>query len=148
MESKMSLTVKIERTRDVKLPQKATDESACFDLYIPEDENITITPHSITDIDLGIKTEIPAGYHAKLFIRSGKGAQGLMLLNSVGIIDSDYRGNWKAWIVNCDNSVRILRGGERAFQFLIEKNNDIELEESTQLSETIRGDGAFGSTGK
>lgn len=144
----MSLTVKIKRTRDVKLPIIATDESACFDLYIPEDENITITPHSLTDIDLGIQTEIPKGYHAKLFIRSGKGAQGLMLLNSVGIIDSDYRGNWKAWIVNCDSSVRILRGGERVFQFLVEKNNDITLEESLQLSETARGVGGFGSTNK
>ena len=142
----MSLTVKIERTRDVKLPQKATEGSACYDLYIPEDENITITPHSLTDINLGIKTEIPEGYHAKLFIRSGKGAQGLMLLNSVGIIDSDYRGEWKAWIVNCDSAVRAIRGGERVFQFLIEKSNDITLEESLQLSETARGVGGFGST--
>lgn len=100
-------------------------------------------------VGTGVAFEIPKGYHMKLFMRSSYGAhRKLRLSNCVGICDSSYRGEVKGLFDNIGDLPEIIEKGERFMQGLIEKNVEIEFKEVDTLTETQRGSGGFGSTGR
>lgn len=135
------------KAEDVKLPL-VTEDNACFDFYSPE--KVVIYPGQMgVKIGTGVVTEIPKGYYMMLFMRSSYGAKRtLRLSNCVGIIDSPYRGEIKAMFDNIGDEVEIIEKGDRFMQGLIQKKIEVEFEEVTTLTETQRGDGGFGSTGR
>lgn len=121
--------------------------NACFDFYAPE--KYVIQPHQQGKVLTGWAFEIPEGYHMKLFMRSSYGAKRkLRLSNCVGIVDSSYRGEVMALFDNIGDMPEIIEKGERFLQGLIEKNIPVEFKEVTTLTETQRGKGGFGSTGR
>ena len=135
---------------NAKLPTRAHDTDACFDLYNAETEEVIIPPEGSAVFHTGIAVEIPAGYFAPVFSRSGMGFnQDLRLANCVGIIDAGYRGEWMVKLVNdSDKYQRVIEPGDRIAQFTILPLLYIELVEVDELTDTDRGEGGFGSTGK
>lgn len=134
-------------TEDVKLPL-ITEGNACFDFYAPEKVVIYPGETGVT-VGTGVAFEIPNGYHMKLFMRSSYGAhRKLRLSNCVGIVDASYRGEVKGLFDNIGDLPEIIEKGERFMQGLIEKNVEIEFKEVDTLTETQRGSGGFGSTGR
>ena len=139
-------------TARAKLPMRHTEGSAGYDLYVTEDAtipNINVLSEAI-QLHTGISMEIPAGYHAEIYPRSSIGAHTkLRFANSVGIIDSDYRG--EIMIIAENNSrtpVRVV-AGQRIAQILIVKDTDVNFIWSEEKpSYTKRGKGGIGSTGK
>ena len=127
------------------------DTDACFDLYAdePELESFLIREGGSFSIHTGISTEIPKGYFCAIFARSGLGIKrNLRPSNCVGIIDSDYRGEWIVNLFNESGSSQIIAHKDRVAQFCILPVLDCELIEVDELSDTERGTGGFGSTGQ
>ncbi|MBO7195715.1 MAG: dUTP diphosphatase [Clostridia bacterium] len=138
-----------------KLHQKAitptygTEFSAGADLYALLDESVEIAPHETKLIHTGISVEIPEGYCGLIFARSGLASKkDLAPANKVGVIDADYRGEVMVALHNHGESIRIIENGERIAQLAIVPFLKAEFEESDELSDTVRGAGGFGSTGK
>ena len=118
-----------------------------LDIYLQED--VTLNPSEPTKIKLGFATEIPSGHIAMLVPRSSAGAiHGIHLRNTVGVIDEDYRGEWIAWTTIDGNEPKTFHRGERLFQALLVPVAKSRVTIVKQLSETERGEGGFGSTGK
>lgn len=110
---------------------------------------VEIHPNARVNIPTGLYVEIPEGYQISLRPRSGFAFNdGLTLTNCVGTIDSDYRGELMVGLINLGQKTVIIEDGMRICQMLLEKVNKIEWEELEQLSDTDRGTGGFGSTGK
>lgn len=134
-------------SEDIKLPLITTG-NACFDFFSPSDF-LVFGGELGAKIPTGLAFEIPDGYHMKLFMRSSYGAnRSLRLSNCVGIIDSSYRGEVQGLFDNISDESEKIKKGERFMQGLIEKDIGIEWEEVDELTETERGTGGFGSTGK
>ena len=132
-------------------PVKQTAGAAGMDLYVTEYMRIspTTTTEQAYKVPTGLAMEIPEGYHGKVFLRSGTGLKTkLRLANGTGIIDSDYRGEIMLLIENVGPFHYFIQEGERLAQIIIEKNVDFTVEEVEELSETARGEGGMGSTGK
>lgn len=129
-----------------KLPTKGSDEAACYDIYVPDD--VYIPPHTTRAVGTGLAFNIPKGYCMDIYLRSGVAAKtNIRLANAVGIIDSDYTGEVKMLLTNEGGvPVRFYRG-DRICQFELSKVLDYELEETTDVKETKRAAGGFGSTG-
>lgn len=131
------------------IPEVKTEFSAGADLKVKIDGEMVVKPNQIVEIHTGVYLEIPKGYVGLLFIRSSFGKKGLMLKNSVGVIDSDYRGEVIAQVVNTSQENIILADGERFSQIVVvpclSLKDSIEVVE--ELNETARGKGGFGSTG-
>lgn len=142
------ITVKFKPLRpDVCVPEKATDDAACYDLVLPDD--IILPPQQVTKVGLGFAMELPKGYHAKLFLRSSTGKNTrLRLGNGTGIIDADYRGEVCALIDNISGLFARAFKGDRLVQMMIDKNIAVSFCATEELEETKRGAGGFGSTGK
>lgn len=151
----MLTQVKITRIRpNAKLPSRKTPQSAGADLYACFNEAqtspITINPHETVMIGLGIKTEFDHGYVALIYARSGLSIEKHSApANKVGVIDADYRGEWKVALHNHSNYAQVIEDGDRIAQVVFQKIEtpifeEVELED---LSETARGEGGFGSTG-
>ena len=143
------------------LPTKGTKNSVGWDLYIPdkhfiasaklpryEEKKFHCWKGEIKIVDFGIAVEIPEGYWGQMVIRSSIGKQGLTMANSVGVIDSDYRGTLRAMVLNAGPLERILLPGDRIAQLIIHKVEDVDVVEADELSESDRGTKGFGSTGK
>ena len=97
----------------------------------------------------GLSFEIPKGYVGLIYIRSSVGTKlDLVLSNQVGVIDSDYRGEVMLPLRNLGRSARVINSGTRIAQMIITPINQVDIEVVKELSETKRGDGGFGSTGK
>lgn len=147
------INIKIKRlTETAKMPTKAHDTDACFDLYVdcPEYEKngIAIYPGETMKFKSGICTEIPHGYFAAVFPRSGLGInKNLRLPNCTGIIDADYRGEWVIALINDGDVRHLIKHGDRVAQFAILPVPEVELVEVDELSDTERGTGGLGSTG-
>ena len=145
------MNIKVKRlTETAKLPTKAHDTDACFDLYVdePELEYVWINEGSSFSFHTGISTEIPKGYFCAIFARSGLGIKkNLRPSNCVGIIDSDYRGEWLVNLINDGKTAQCIHHGDRIAQFCILPVLDFDLVEVEYLSDTDRGVGGFGSTG-
>ena len=141
------MKVKIKKTHpNGKIPTYATDGSGAFDFYSAEDR--IVFPQFPNAIRLGVAMEIPAGHVMLLFPRSSIGKKTwLRMANSVGVIDSDYRGTIHALYDNIALSRQEIKQGDRIAQGMIIPISKVEFEEVEELSTTERGEGGFGSTG-
>ena len=130
-------------------PTRGSDKAGGYDIYMPEGGMVTARGHEAVKIGLGFAAEVPEGYVAKIYPRSGKGAKhGLALNNTVGIIDSDYRGEWMAAVRVHDADSFYWKPGERLFQFVLVPVLTPELTIVNELDTTERGEGGFGSSGQ
>lgn len=151
----MLTQVKVTRIRpNAKLPQRQTPYSAGADLYAALDDSnmpmIRINPHETVAIPVGIKTEFSKGYVALIYARSGLALKKhLAPANKVGVIDADYRGEWMVLLHNHSDFPQIIEDGERIAQVVFQEIETPYFEEveTGDLSETVRGEGGFGSTG-
>lgn len=142
------MKVKIKNESVNKLPFYETKMSAGMDLRSNGD-NVTLQPLERAIVPTGLFIELPEGYEAQIRPRSGLAAKnGITVLNSPGTIDADYRGEIKVILVNLSNEPFTIYHGERIAQAVIAKHERVEWENSSELSETERGAGGFGHTGK
>jgi len=126
------------------MPIKGTANSGAFDLYMPEFG----TANGVTQlIGLGFAAAVPTGHVALLVPRSSAAKTGLELANTVGVIDSDYRGEWKAALRSKTGLPISWAQGDRLVQFLVVPVANVTLRQVDSLDETSRGTGGFGSTG-
>ena len=144
------MEVKIKKlSENAFLPTYGSPAAAGADLYAPAGENAVIQPGETTVIKTGISAEIPDGYAGFVYARSGLGTKrGLAPANKVGVIDSDYRGEIMVALHNHSGETQTVAGGERIAQLVIAPVLRAQFTETTALSETERGAGGFGSTGK
>ena len=144
------MIVRIKKMDDrAVVPTYGSEYSAGADLYALLDERTEILPHETKLIHTGISLEIPEGYCGLIFARSSMGAKrGLAPANKVGVIDADYRGEVMVALHNHSESVAAVEPGERVAQLAILPFLKAEFELSDELSDTVRGAGGFGSTGK
>lgn len=127
-------------------PTKGTQGAGAFDIYMPEAGSCDGVP---TVVPLGFAAEVPPNHVALLVPRSGTGFKhGVELNNTCGVIDEDFRGEWKASVKTKNGLEFNWNSGDRVLQFLIVPIADVELEVVEELNETDRGAGGFGSTGK
>jgi dUTP pyrophosphatase len=127
------------------MPTKGTEKAGAFDIYMPESGQATQVP---TLFHLGFAAEVPPGHVAIMVPRSSTGAKfGLELNNTCGVIDSDYRGEWKAMLRTKGIEAFSWGAGERVLQFLIVPIADVRLQLVDELPVSTRGSGGFGSTG-
>ena len=139
------MQVKIELVPGGRKPEKKTPGAAAYDCYAREDKML-IAP---AIIPLGFKIELPEGYHAEIVPRSSIGLMTtLRMANSVGIIDSDYRGEVGFIGESSRLEPVVIKKGDRIAQMLIKRDVDTELVVVEKLSSTERGEKGFGSTGK
>jgi dUTP pyrophosphatase len=133
---------------DLALPHYATSGSAGLDLLAAIEGEMELKPGSRAAIPCGIAIELPHGVEAQVRPRSGLALNhGVTVLNAPGTIDSDYRGEIKAILINHgDQPFKIVRGLKIA-QMVIARHEQAEIVESEALSESVRGKGGFGSTG-
>ena len=130
-------------------PTYATEYAAGADLYNLKDADTVIAPGETKLIHTGIALEIPQGYVGLIFARSGLATKrGLAPANKVGVIDSDYRGEIMVSLHNHSIVEQRIEAGERVAQISIVPYLKAEFEETDTLTETLRGEGGFGSTGK
>lgn len=130
-------------------PTYGTEYSAGADLYNLPGAAVTIPAHSTVLIHTGIAMEIPEGYCGLIFARSGLATKrGLAPANKVGVIDADYRGEIMVALHNHTDSTATVDGGERVAQLAIVPFLKADLVEVDDLSDTVRGSGGFGSTGR
>ena len=131
------------------LPTRGSDYAAGYDLYAATNEPINIAPHSTTKIGTGLSFELPEGTFAAIFARSGIATKrGLRPANCVGVCDSDYRGEYIVALHNDTDEIMEVAPGERIAQMILLPYLEMNFIEQKELSETDRGDGGFGSTGK
>lgn len=131
------------------LPTYGSAEAAGADLYACLDTPVTIAPEQTVFIPIGIAMEIPKGCAGLVFARSSMGTKrGLAPANKVGVIDSDYRGEFFVALHNHGAAPQTVEHGERIAQLLITPVFTPGFAEVTELSDTQRGSGGFGSTGK
>ena len=132
------------------LPRYGSQEAAGADLCACLDEaNMVFAPHETRMVPTGIALEIPVGYAGLIYARSGIACKrGLAPANKVGVIDSDYRGETFVALHNHTNESKQIENGERIAQLILTPYLTAEFMLSDALSETQRGSGGFGSTGK
>ncbi len=130
-------------------PTYGTEYSAGADLYSMVGDEITVEPHKTVLVHTGLAVEIPEGYAGLIFARSGMACKrGLAPANKVGVIDADYRGEVMVALHNHTDAPVTVEGGERVAQLSIVPFLKAEFVEAEELSDTVRGEGGFGSTGK
>ena len=133
----------------VILPTYGSGEAAGADLYACLEESVTIQPGETVFIPTGIALEVPKGCAGLVYARSSLGTKrGLAPANKVGVVDSDYRGEIKVVLLNHGKEMQTINHGDRIAQFLITPVLTPAYEEVAELSDTSRGTGGFGSTGK
>ncbi len=130
-------------------PTYGTEFSAGADLYACEGKEVTINSGETKLIHTGLSLEIPEGYAGLIYARSGIATKrGLAPANKVGVIDSDYRGEIMVSLYNHSDAPQTIADGERIAQLVITPFLKVEYNETETLTDTVRGDGGFGSTGK
>ena len=147
----MKTQVKVKRLNDnAVLPKRATEGSAGADLYACINEPVTIAPGQLVKIPTGIAIELESNELAAfLFARSGLGVKhGITLSNSVGVVDSDYRGEVCVGLCNVSSEPYTIQPNERIAQMVIMPVACSGFIEVSELGDTSRGAGGFGSTGK
>ena len=147
---KKGLNVKVKRLHSATtLPSKKSDYSAGYDLYAAGVKPTIIPPGKTMKIGTGLAFELPRGYFAAIFARSGLATdQGLRPANCVGVCDEDYRGEYIVPLHNDSDEEQIVMAGERVAQMILMRYENIKFEEVEELSKTVRGAGGFGSSGK
>ena len=142
--------LKIERLAHNRfVPEYKTAGAAGMDLCAAISEPITLKPLERALVPTGLKIELEHGYEAQVRPRSGLSIKhGITLINCVGTIDEDYRGEVCIPVVNLSNETYAIQPDERIAQMIIARVEQAEIEVVTELTETLRGTGGFGSTGK
>ena len=140
------MKIKIKLIDDGRLPEFKTDGAVCADCYSRCEEPIEIKPGERKLIPLGFAVELPKGYEMVLRPRSGMSKNGIDL--AVGTIDYDYRGEVMACVINNTDKAISVENDTRICQCAIRQVPEIEFEVVSELSETVRGNNGFGSTGK
>jgi dUTP pyrophosphatase len=131
---------------DAQIPAKADPGSSGLDLRTTE--RLFLSPGEMVMAPTGLASEIPPGYEVQIRPRSGIAAkQRVTVLNSPGICDSSFRGEWKVLLFNHSNEIVIFDAGDRIAQAALCPVPEYDIQEVTELSETTRGSGGFGSTG-
>ena len=142
------MTIKIINKSNHDLPNYETIASAGMDLRANLSESRILKPLERSIVGTGLFIELPIGYEAQVRPRSGLAAkQGITVLNAPGTIDADYRGEIGVILVNLSNEEFEVVNGERIAQLVIAKHERAEWLSVENLSETVRGEGGFGSTG-
>lgn len=141
--------VNVKKLRDdAIIPTQGSKYAAGYDLYAAIDAPITIKSEETVKIGTGLAFELPEGFFAGIFARSGLATkQGLRPANCVGVVDCDYRGEVIIAIHNDSNRNAIIAPGDRIAQMILLPYQSMEFTEVNDLSETDRGDGGFGSSG-
>lgn len=130
-------------------PTKGSAFAAGYDLYADTDREIVVEPGDTVPFCTGIAMEIPDGYCGKIYSRSGLSTKyGICLANGVAIIDTDFRGNIRIPMHNESDKPFTVMPHERLAQIIIEKVPEVMFYECDELTETDRGDGGFGSSGR
>lgn len=143
------IIVKVIKDEGVTLPKYETSGAAGMDVRANISEPIVLGSLDRALIPLGLRLEIPEGYEVQVRPRSGLALKhGIGMVNSIGTIDSDYRGEIGAIIVNLSKEPYTIQPQERIGQLVLNKVSQIEWEVVEKLSESERGSGGFGSTGK
>ena len=144
------MKIEIKRLNEyAKIPTRGSAQAAGYDLYAAIPEAVTIKPHTTEKIGTGLAIAVPDGYFGAIFARSGLASkQGLRPANCVGVADSDYRGEYIVALHNDTDEDRVIEPAERIAQLVVMPYLSVEFEEKDELSETERGAGGFGSTGK
>ena len=142
------MEVKIINKSNNPLPKYSTIGSSCMDLRAYMENDITLKPLERTLVPTGIYIAIPEGYEVQIRPRSGLSIKhGITLINCVGTIDSDYRGELRIPVVNLSNEEYTISSGDRICQMILQKYENINFEEVEVLDATDRNDGGFGHTG-
>ena len=143
----MEVKIKLENGCENFCPKKAHPDDAGYDLYSRIDA--VLEPLSGMVIPVGFAMELPSGYEAQIRPRSGLAAKHhITVTNSPGTVDANFRGEVKAILYNLGRDPFVIQRGDRIAQMVICKLPEIELVEAAELSETDRGSGGFGSSGK
>ena len=131
------------------LPTFGSAQAAGADLYACLERDVTIAPGETAFIPTGLAMELPRGYAGLIYARSGLACKrGLAPANKVGVIDSDYRGEWMIALHNHGDTPQIVNPGDRIAQFVLVPVLTPLMTEVDSLDETARGEGGFGSTGR
>lgn len=143
------VTIKIKNTSNNPLPAYQTAQSAGADICANTNETIAIAPGERKLISTGLYIELPAGFEAQIRPRSGLAYKnGVTVLNSPGTIDADYRGEIKVLLINLSSEIFEVNNGDRIAQMIIAKHETANWKPTDALSDTERGQGGYGHTGK
>ena len=143
------MKIKVINRSAFELPHYETVSAAGLDVRANTTESIVLEPLQRAHVPTGLYVEIPDGYEIQVRPRSGLAAKhGISIANAPGTIDPDYRGEIKVILVNLSNEPFELKPGERIAQLVVAQFTRIEWESVSELSETERGAGGFGSTGR
>ena len=143
------MQIKIINKSTHQLPAYETAHAAGMDLRANIEEQIIIKPLQRFLIPTGLFIELPVGYEAQIRPRSGLAYKhGVTVLNSPGTIDADYRGELKVLLVNLSATDFVVNNGERIAQMVVAKHETVVWESAEELSDTDRGAGGYGHTGK
>src|SRR3954464_4577232 len=139
---------RLGHAQDLPLPHYATAGAAGLDLLAAVDQEVTLAPGQRMAVPTGIAIELPHGVEAQVRPRSGLALNhGITCLNAPGTIDSDYRGEIKALLINHSDQVFKITRGAKIAQMVIARHEQAQLVEAQTLSDSARGAGGFGSTG-
>lgn len=131
-----------------RLPAYATDGASGMDLCAYTNEPLTIKPMQRMLVPTGLFVEIPEGFEGQVRARSGLAIKkGIGLVNSIGTIDSDYRGELMIPLINFGEDDFVINDGDRIAQLVIARYEKVEISAIEELSDTERGEGGFGHTG-
>ena len=146
----MTQLVKIKKLDpNATIPTYGTEFSAGADLYACMDEAVSINPGETAFVHTGLAMEVPVGFAGLIYARSGLACKkGLAPANKVGVVDADYRGEIMVALHNHSQSVALVEPGERIAQLVIAPFLTAVFEEASELDDTVRGEGGFGSTGR
>ncbi len=143
------MKVNIVNKSNNSLPSYETSLSAGMDLKAFLDTDVVIKPFERVLVPTGLFIELPKGFEAQIRPRSGLAIKhGITVLNSPGTIDADYRGEIKVILINLGSIDFLIKSGDRICQMVISKHELVELNTALSLSDTQRGTGGFGHTGK
>lgn len=130
------------------LPEYQTAGAAGADLHACIEEPITLQPLERRPIPTGLAMAIPEGYEVQIRARSGMSIKhGITMVNGIGTIDADYRGEVAALVINLGNEAFTIEPGMRIAQMVVAKYEQAQWNEKNELDETVRGTGGFGSSG-
>jgi dUTP pyrophosphatase len=139
--------VKIKLLPGGKMPKKAHDDDACYDVYSRNEVVFGVRQRAL--IQCGFCLEMPKGWRCDVRPRSGLPLhEGLVMLNAPGTIDAGYRGEVMAGFINLYENMRSIKVGDRIAQIMFERVKDVEFEQVSELSPSDRGTGGHGSTGR
>ncbi len=126
------------------MPTKENPSDAGIDIYA--NESYTLRPGERHTFGTGVAVEIPDGYVALFWDRSGLGSKGIHRL--AGVVDSGYRGEWKVVLLNTTDEPYEIKKGDKMVQCVVQKFEPVDIQEVDELSDTERGKGGFGSSGR